>query len=684
MFFGHVFSKNKTRALRGSVLCSLLFALCSFAPAAHAASGPVQYAGGGNLTGWAGNIGAMNNNQWNQAMNPGKGTPPPAADFGNCNAVILRCAQPRCASGGCTDMDVAAAIANGCVTASAECAKHGAPLVNYIAAQLVAQSTARANQQMAAAQAQAGANAAEESAYQMQQMQMEMQSQMAQMQQQMAMQAEESNLRLEAALAQQAALQQAAAPAPAAYAAPAAAGSVPAMDVTTQIAAAHGISADVLLRERAGEQILDQLQTVKKALETTKTAMVEAFRYAGCDDRGDNCTGPRRVAAFKQKATQFFDPYETVKEEVLNALYAAQTLGVDLTDIYMMLNDACNVWGKFMCTGDQVMRYSSRSPEECDRLLRTGSASETKGIICPRDESERGKIVPEGRGGCRLVQTLNNNETILQSWLYRDEGTNDVTVQVGCVSDVLMNSPFFRNQQRKTMLDIEDLALVLATDYLPATNPQPDQACATRDQTNCNRCLISSGDPVEVLQNFVMRRSIAITSADVAAAGAQTVSSLPPSIASNAFERCLQTCSEMAATYPAEKVNCINGCNSQFGQRIAADSMFERDAAGNLTAAALKARETSGMTVEQAAALRRDQDLIKTGIQITMPEINAPTIPDGLRYTPSKEELEASLAAKQAIYDKTDEQREAEAEEYQCTWNATTQKWEQPCVLIQK
>ena len=61
---------------------------------------------GSNLTAWNGNGGSANNNTWNTMMNSRSQTGSTAkADFGNCNSLILRCAQPKCAA--CTTMELA-------------------------------------------------------------------------------------------------------------------------------------------------------------------------------------------------------------------------------------------------------------------------------------------------------------------------------------------------------------------------------------------------------------------------------------------------------------------------------------------------------------------------------------------------------------------------------------------------
>ena len=100
---------------------------------------------GNNLTAFNPS-GANNNNNWNSLINSRNAAGTPAtADFGNCNALIMRCAQPKCATGGCTSMDVTSAIVSGCVQSNDACKQYGNDLVQYISAQLVASSTAKAN-----------------------------------------------------------------------------------------------------------------------------------------------------------------------------------------------------------------------------------------------------------------------------------------------------------------------------------------------------------------------------------------------------------------------------------------------------------------------------------------------------------------------------------------------------------
>ncbi len=87
---------------------------------------------GSNLTAYNG-TGATNNNQWNSMMNARGGMASTAdANFGNCEAVILRCASPKCGSG-CADVNIARPIVAGCVNSNATCKKHGDALIESLA-----------------------------------------------------------------------------------------------------------------------------------------------------------------------------------------------------------------------------------------------------------------------------------------------------------------------------------------------------------------------------------------------------------------------------------------------------------------------------------------------------------------------------------------------------------------------
>lgn len=474
---------------------------------------PVPSTVGDNLTAYNNNMGAVNNAQWNTYTNPrsnsaltGGGTTP-TADFGNCNALILRCAQPKCANGGCSTMDIARPIVTGCVQSNETCSKYGTDLIEFISAQLVSDANAAAQAAQANAQIAAANAAAQQSNQQMQQMRQQMQ----QMQQQMQQQSADTAAQIQAALAQQqAATEQAIANATSANTAALnsvtaqmqqsraqSAASTTATTATTgeltaaqQVAAQSGVSADVLAREQIAGQILSQIENAEDALDSAYAAFKAASDYAGCDSTGSNCTGPKRVATFKHKAMDFFDPYNDVLSDLYDALILAQSAGLDITDIYMMLNGTCNVWGQYLCAEGQVMHYTSAN---CINGKSVPDRYSGGGTVFGGADCKPGQVVPMSDGGCQLIKMLTSEDEVQRNWLYPETGTDGVQVRVGCASEALDNSALFRNLKRKSDIDIDVLQRMIEQDApsvfgngrFGSTKPDPDgvKFCAIGDES---------------------------------------------------------------------------------------------------------------------------------------------------------------------------------------------------------
>ena len=455
----------------------LLIALALCGTTAFAAT-VVPSTVGSNLTAFNNNSGAVNNAMWNNYTNPrasgAASTTAPTADFGNCNALILRCAQPKCANGGCSTMDIARPIVSGCVQSNPTCTQYGDDLIEFISAQLVSDANAAAQSAAADAQIAAAQAAAQQSSQQMAQMQ----QQMLQMQQQMQQQSADTAAQIQAALAQQqAATAQAIADAAntnvaainsattqmqnaAAAANTATVSNNSNLTAAQQTAAAAGVSADILAREQISGQILSKIENAEDALKRAQAAMKTAFEYAGCDSTGSNCTGPKRVSTFKDKAMEFFDPYNDVLDELYDGLILAQSVGVDITDIYMMLNGTCNVWGQYLCAPGQVMHYDSQNCVDGRSVpVRDGGATVRGGADC-----EIGQVVPMSDGGCQLIKMLTSDEEVQRNWLYPETGDGGVQVRVGCASEALDNSTLFRNRRRQADIDIEVLQRMIEQD----------------------------------------------------------------------------------------------------------------------------------------------------------------------------------------------------------------------------
>lgn len=463
----------------------------------NAYSAPVATTAGSNLTAYNPAFGSNNNNAWNSLANVrsmgDSGTvvdnSAPVADFGNCNALILRCVQPKCATGGCTTLDIARPIVAGCVEDNQVCKQYGNALIDTLAAQVVANSVAKSNQQAAAAQnnamqaeMQAAAQAAaQQSAQQIQAMQEQMQA----MQEQMAQQNAETAAMLQEALsAQQQSASSVQAPSVSnTTAATASGGDTVSAGLTAaqQIAAASGVSADVLAREQIAGQILSQIENAEVSLKELRATLNDVYNYAGCDSSGNNCTGPKRVKTFKEKAMNFFEPYNNVLDELYEGLILAQSVGVDITDIYMMLNGTCNVWGQYLCAPGQVMHYTSTN---CINNISVPSANNGEGSVLGGASCKIGQVVPMSDGGCQLIKMLTNNEDVQKSWLDPEVGTDNKTqVRVGCASESLDNSSLFSNRKKQASIDIETLQRIIEQDapasygnvaFAGGANPNPD------------------------------------------------------------------------------------------------------------------------------------------------------------------------------------------------------------------
>lgn len=433
---------------------------------------------GSNLTAYNG-TGATNNNQWNSLMNARGGMSATTADanFGNCNAVILRCASPKCSGGGCYDMNVARPIVAGCVNSNNACKKHGDALIDYITAQVVAQSNAKQQEQanavaiaqaQAEAQAAASAAAAAQSNAQMQQMQaqmQQMQEQMAEsmnaMQAQMAAQSESQNAQIQSALdAQRESMANAYAPtADSTGDTGAVIAGLEGLSVAEQLAAKNGISADILVREQMGGKIETAIEDAMTAMKDLKEKLDAVLEYAGCDSSATNCTGPKRVKKFKDLANEFFDPYENVVENVYDALILAMTLGINVNDVVMLLSNSCNMWGKYMCNSCSPKNDDNDGCECNDH----SDPNNPAGCYYRVETDPNTGRVSKDQPHCRLVSILNENETVWREWIDANTGMTGST-QVACASDVVMNVPMFRNMKKQATLDVDNLRRLVNQD----------------------------------------------------------------------------------------------------------------------------------------------------------------------------------------------------------------------------
>lgn len=442
---------------------------------------------GNNLTAYNGGA-SNNNNKWNTMSNSRSGatsSAPATANFGNCNAVVLRCASPKCSGGGCMDMMVARSIVAGCVASNESCKKHGDPLIDAITGQIVAQSTATANAQAAAASQ--SNTQVEQMQMQMQQMQASMQESMNAMQAQMAQQNEMANQQLQSALAEQRSVMEAAQAAAAESATNAVAtAGMEGMTVAEQVAAKNNMDVDVLVRSQSLGQIETAVEDATKKMDDLKKVLSRLLEYGGCDSSANHCEGPKRVKKFKDIANEFFEPYEGVADSMYDAMMLAMSLGVDISQVVMMLSGSCNMWGKYMC---DVCSTSDVNAGNCLSVgnkyyYRVETYSQADGV----EDSKWGRVKPQ-QPHCRLVEILSDGAEVQREWIDSNSGITG-NVQVACATDTLGNIGIFsRRNKMNSLIDIESVRDLVNQDAYGVCKESDEKTlcmnyCATKKNDN--------------------------------------------------------------------------------------------------------------------------------------------------------------------------------------------------------
>ena len=565
--------KSKDREMKN--LSRILTVILCCMPGIPCVAGPVATTSGSNLTAY--NPSTAYNNQWATMSNGRYDNNDVTAkvDFGNCNAVVLRCAQPKCAGGGCTDYNVAGQIVAGCVKSNAKCKQYGDDLTNYMTAQLVANSNAKINEQQMALeqakiQAEAQAAAAVASNAQNEQMMAQMQNQMAQMQQQMVQQQEESNRQLQEALAQQNAQSAAALESMRAAATEAAKETEAGITSYQQEAIERGISADVLERQKITGQIMTEIENADLKLKEVRTAMQNSFDYAKCDARGNNCSAPKRIKKWRELASGFSEPYTDTLQDIYTALMTAQTVGVDLSQIYAMLSNSCSQWGQYLCEKGSV-KYGDKGPESCDStVVDTGCYAECLGAFSAKSnvQTDMGLVQPtntkikmpafevgfgtkKGFGGlssivigeayadnsgynimdsvcrkqcpgkckpCTFIKMLTENDEVYEGWVNLTTDTQTNGTVVWCSSQMLQNSTLFssllKRQNDKMLVPMEQLEKWL--DQVEPSTAKNNDTCEEGYSTKNGVCYCGvDDDEVGILEKAMSKKSVSNISGSV-------------------------------------------------------------------------------------------------------------------------------------------------------------------------
>ena len=219
------------------------------------------------------------------------------------------------------------------------------------------------------------------------------------------------------------------------------------------------------------------MESVDSSLNQLKTTMRDAFRYGGCNEiNGDNCTGPKRVKKFKELSMKFFDPYDALVDNLEDALLRAQSVGVDMGDIYMLLSGSCNRYAKYLCRGN----YSSGSPvyssDTCCLGANDGCTqykSNKTGTTRGGHDCADGMVIPpEDLVACTVNEIYNDvdgYEKVQEAWWNPDESSTGA-IRVGCASDIVNSGILGRRARtRKSVANIDVLQYLIMQDA-PNTN----------------------------------------------------------------------------------------------------------------------------------------------------------------------------------------------------------------------
>lgn len=460
-----------------------LLAVFSCVPVVAGAA-PIAQTAGSNLTQYNGSMGSVVGNQWNNATNPrnNAASPKATADFENCNSLILRCASPKCSGGGCVSMDVAKSIVAGCVNSNDTCKKHGEALIDAIAGQLVADSVAEQNRQ--AANAAAATAAAEQNNAALQQQLASMQQQMASMQQQNNAQID--SLQQQLAESQRETQNAVASVAESASRAATAQNPNTGLTPVQEAAAKSGVSDEVIARATITGQILTGMEGVDSALNNLKTTMRDAFRYAKCNEvNGNNCSAPKRVAKFRELANKFFEPYDALSQNLEDSLFTAQSVGVDLGNIYMFFSGTCNRWAEYVCRGD----YSDGSPVYInDDNCKNGKSEQTGLTRGGHDCTDKMVIPPEDLVACTVNRILDANEPAIQEKILNPDQTSTGSVRIGCASDSINNGILRRRRssgKSASGIDIDLLEILINQNEAGAKYSKQFAACNSNATSAC-------------------------------------------------------------------------------------------------------------------------------------------------------------------------------------------------------
>ena len=268
----------------------------------------------------------------------------------------------------------------------------------------------------------------------------------------------------------------------------------------------RGISEDVLARQQITGQIQTEIEDAEVSLKAIRTAMQNAFDYAGCDARGNNCTGPKRIKKWRELAAGFLVPYDTTIDKIYDALVDAQMVGVDLSQIYMMLNNSCNSWGQYLCPSGKVIypdddnsnsvpRVCLKSEDvscysDCYKYYSASPSSNYQNkdalVKCLGTCNNTSSCQP-----CRLLTLLKTDAEVYEGWINAEETSNEQRTVVSCASGVLNSAKLFarrtKNKNGAGLVDIDMLENWIRQtepDRQIGDGPEPNEYCSADGKEN--------------------------------------------------------------------------------------------------------------------------------------------------------------------------------------------------------
>ncbi|MDR2268998.1 MAG: hypothetical protein LBD94_02330, partial [Rickettsiales bacterium] len=318
----------------------------------------------------------------------------------------------------------------------------------------------------------------------------QMNAQMQQIQQQMAAQQAQSAQQMQEALAAQQAQNQALLEQQqAAAVAQQQVSSVISAPADMEAAIDRGVDANVIARQQIIGQVMNSLDGVDDGLNSLKKIVEDLRTYANCDYSIAKCEGPKRVAAFRHKAKQFFEPYDNVAVALEDSIFTAQAAGVDVTEIYMLLSGSCMQWAKYICQVGEPLYYCEKG--------KTFSMKDEKGKCGEIDApTYKTSVYTEQHSNPHCTPTglykQSESETVQQDWLISIEEGNKTKIKLACISEgaaQMMASNLGRRSKSKTSgsLDVDAMQTMINFDL--------DEKVADDRGRNQYQCLPKSHSP---------------------------------------------------------------------------------------------------------------------------------------------------------------------------------------------